>query len=361
MSEADPKMQADRAADAIPERAARKRPWRLILMLSVPLLLLLFGGYVWLTSGRYVSTDNAYVQQDMVSVAPEVNGVIAEVLVRENQQVRRGDLLFRIDARPYRIALAQAEAQIAAAEVQVNQVLTRSAGTGADIEGAAANLRYAQSEYGRYEELLRRGFTTRSRYDEALHDVAEARERLANARAEAANAGAAMSGGGPANQPALQAARVARDQALLNLARTEIRASADGTVSQTDRLQVGAAVVTGVPVITLVRGATTYVEANYKETDLADMVVGQPAEIEIDAYPGVRVRGHVASIGAGTGAQFSVLPAQNASGNWVKVRQRVPVRIAIDGDPGRPLIAGLSADVTVDTRERPAQRTAARR
>ena len=119
--------------------------------------------------------------------------------------------------------------------------------------------------------------------------------------------------------------------------------------------------VTGVPVLTIVRGATTYVEANYKETDLANMYVGQPAEITIDAYPDVAIHGRVASIGAGTGSQFSVLPAQNASGNWVKVRQRVPVRIAVEGDPGRPLIAGLSADVTIDTRDRPAQRAAAAR
>jgi membrane fusion protein (multidrug efflux system) len=286
--------------------------------------------------------------------------VIAEVLVRENQHVRRGQLLFRIDPRPFRIALAQAEAQIAAAQVQVNQLETRSAGTGADIQGAEANLLYQQREYARLQELLSRGWITRTRHDEALHNVQEARERLANARAEAATAQSALLGGGEGNQPALQAARVARDQALLNLSRTEVRAPADGTISQTRRLQAGAAVVIGVPVVTLVRGGTSYVEANYKETDLANMYVGQPAEVEVDAYPGVHMRGHVASIGAGTGAQFSVLPAQNASGNWVKVRQRVPVRVAIDGDPGRPMIAGLSADVTVDTHSRPAQRTAGR-
>jgi membrane fusion protein (multidrug efflux system) len=141
-------------------------------MLSVPLLLALVGGYFWLTSGRYVSTDNAYVQQDMVSVAPEVSGSISEVLVRENQQVRRGDLLFKIDPRPFRIALAQAEAQIAAAEVQVNEMMTRSAGTGGDIQGAEANLTYAQREHSRYEALapaglhnpvtLRRGLARRS-------------------------------------------------------------------------------------------------------------------------------------------------------------------------------------------------------
>ena len=359
MSEADPKVQAEQQAAA--EAGPKRRPWRLALLLSVPLILLAIGGYMWLTSGRYVSTDNAYVQQDMVSVAPEINGVIAEVLVRENQHVRRGQLLFRIDPRPFRIALAQADAQIAAAQVQVSQLETRSAGTGADIQGAEANLAYQQREYARLQALMSRGWITRTRHDEALHNVQEARERLANARAEAATAQSALLGGGEGNQPALQAARVAREQALLNLSRTEVRAPADGTISQTHRLQAGAAVVTGVPVVTLVRGGTSYVEANYKETDLANMYVGQPAEIEVDAYPGVHMRGHVASIGAGTGAQFSVLPAQNASGNWVKVRQRVPVRIAIDGDPGRPMIAGLSADVTVDTRSRPAQRTAATR
>src|SRR3954468_13983407 len=343
MSEADPKVQADQAVEAEPDQAPakerKKRPWRLILMLSVPLVLVLIGGYMWLTSGRYVSTDNAYVQQDMVSVAPEVTGVITEVLVHENQHVHRGDILFRIDPRPYRIALANAEAQIAGAEVQVNQLEARSSGTAADIQGAAANLQYAQTEYQRYAELMRRGFTTRATYSEKLHDVQEARERLANARAAAVTAPSALRGGGEGDQPAVEAARVARDQALLNLSRTEVRAPADGVISQTRRLQVGATAVADVPMVTLVRGGTTYVEANYKETDLANMYVGQPAEIHVDAYPGVHINGHVASIGAGTGSQFSVLPAQNASGNWVKVRQRVPVRIAIDGDPGRPMTA----------------------
>src|SRR6185503_7777050 len=138
----------------------RSSDLRLILMLSVPVLLLAIGGYLWLTSGRYVSTDNAYVQQDMVSVAPEVQGIVAEVFVHENQQVHRGDLLFRIDQRPFRIALANAEAQIAAAQVQVNQLATRSAGTGADIAGAQDNLAYQQREFARLDELMRQGWLT---------------------------------------------------------------------------------------------------------------------------------------------------------------------------------------------------------
>jgi membrane fusion protein (multidrug efflux system) len=355
MSEADPKLPTETilTEEAVAEPKPRRNRWRLIVMLSVPLLLLGIGGYLWLTSGRYVSTDNAYVQQDMVSVAPEVGGIVTEVLVHENQPVRRGDVLFRIDPRPYRIALEQAEAQMASALVQVNQLRTQTVGTVADIAGAERNLAYAQREFERYAELLRRGFATRAQYSDKLHDVEEARERLENARAAQANAQAALARGGVESQPAVLAARAARDEALLNLQRTVVRAPADGVATQVDRLQVGATAVSGVPMVTIVRSHTTYVEANFKETDLTNMYVGQPAEVTLDAYPGVRFRGHVWSIGAGTGAQFSILPPQNATGNWVKVTQRVPVRIYIDGTPPRPLIAGLSVNVTVDTRERP--------
>lgn len=357
------------AAEAQPTAAADEAPrpgkkrLRLVLMLSVPLLILLVGGYLWLTSGRYVSTDNAYVQQDKVTVSAEVAGPILEVMVRENQRVKRGDLLFRIDPRPYRIALQQAEAQIAAAQVSVGKLEAEAAGTGADILGATANVGFAQRAFDRQAELLRRGFTTRARYDEAQHGVQEAKERLANARAEAEIKRAALAQGPAAAQPAVAAAYAARDKALLDLRRTEVRSPIDGYVSQTDRLQIGAAVVPGLPVVTVVRSDDAWIEANYKETDLDKMAPGQPVEIELDAYPSTRIRGHVASIGRGTGSEFSVLPAQNASGNWVKVTQRVPVRIAIDDNPGRPMIAGLSAHVKVDTKEAPLppQRQAARR
>jgi membrane fusion protein (multidrug efflux system) len=357
MSEADPKLPTETilTEEAAAEPVRKRSRWRLVLMLSVPLLLAIVGGYFWLTSGRYVSTDNAYVQEDMVSVAPEITGVVSAVYVNENQRVHRGDLLFKIDPRPFQIALDNANAQLAAAQVQVNQLTTRSAGTEADIEGARANLAYSQREFARFAALLERGFTTRAEYSDNLHAVEEARTRLANAEAAQASARSALAGGGRTNQPAIQQAMVARDQALLNLSRTEVRAPSDGIATQLDRLQVGAAAVSGVPFVTIVRSGTTYVEANYKETDLANMYVGQTADITVDAYPGVHVHGRVASIGAGTGAQFSILPPQNATGNWVKVTQRVPVRIAIEGTPGRPMIAGLSVDVSVDTKDRPAQ------
>jgi len=332
---------------------------RRLLMLSVPLLVLLVGGYMWLTSGRYVSTDNAYVQQDKVSIAAEIGGRIVEVNVRENQQVKQGDLLFRIDPQPFRIALEQAEAQIAEAQVSVAEKRSELAGTGADIQGSRDAAVIAERDLRRQAELMKSGFTTRANYDAALHAVQEARTRLANAQSEAANKRAALRGGNPNAEPALLAAYAARDQALLNLGRTEVRAPAAGRASQTERVQVGNMAIQGVPMITVVRSDEVRVEANYKETDLDEMRVGQPATIKVDAYPGMKLRGHVASIGAGTGSEFSVLPAQNATGNWVKVTQRVPVRIAIDEKPSRPMIAGLSTHVTVDTK--PPQSATAKR
>jgi len=354
MSERGPELVSEQAHPApaaeVPKAKVTLPRLRLIAMLSVPLLLIAIGTYWWLGSGRYVSTDDAYVAQDMVTVAPEVGGRLVNVFVRENQRVSRGDLLFQIDARPYRIALEQADAQIAGARVQVKELATKETSTAPDIKGALANLGYAQRMFDREAALLEQGFATRASYDAALQTVREARQRFDDARAQAAIAQAAMRPGGPSAQPALLTAQAARDQAALNLARTTVRAPAAGLVSQSDDLQVGTEAVANVPLLTIVRNGTSYVVANYKETQLADMRVGQPAVVKLDAYPGVRFSGHVASIGAGTGSQFSVLPAQNATGNWVKVSQRVPVRVAVDGGAGDRMIAGLSATVTVDTR-----------
>jgi membrane fusion protein (multidrug efflux system) len=344
---------ASEAVETAP--APKKNGLRIVLMLAVPLLVLAVGAYFYLTSGRFVSTDNAYVQQDKVSVSAEVTGRIVEVAVKENQRVKAGDLIFRIDPAPFRIALEQAEAQLAAAQVSVSKLQAQVAGGPADIQAAQDNLAVAQRNFERYAELLKRGFTTRVLYDQALHGVQEAKQRIADARNEALVNASQLRGGSADAQPAVQAALAARDKALLDLKRTEVRAPVDGYVSQTGRLQLGNMAVQGLAMVTVVRSGDTWVEANYKETDLRSMAPGQPAEVKIDAYPSQKIRGHVASIGRGTGSEFSVLPAQNATGNWVKVTQRVPVRIAIDTVPGRPLLAGLSAKVTVDTQEQPAQ------
>lgn len=326
------------------ERAAKKRKRNLAIMLAVPALILAFALYLWLTSGTSVSTDDARVKQDIVAVSPLVNGPIAKVYVKNGAQVKRGQLLFEIEPAQFNVALEQAEAQMAAAQLQTSQLRTQAAGTGADITGAAANLQIKRNALARQQALLKRGFTTRADYDDAMNEVRTAETELADARARAANASAAIA---PGEQPSIAQARAAIDKARLDIRRTRIYAPMDGVVENADNLQVGQMAVTGVGMLSLVRSSGAWVEANFKERDLGRMLPGQRATIEIDAYPGRKWEGKVVSVGAGTGAEFSILPAQNANGNWVKVVQRVPVRIAFAQTPDRPMIAGLSADVTV--------------
>jgi membrane fusion protein (multidrug efflux system) len=319
---------------------------RTFLLLIVPGLLLLIGAYMWLTSGGSESTDNAQVKTDIVSVTAQVTGPAIEVDVKNGDHVKRGDVLFRIDPAPFKVALEQAEAQLAAARLQTNELRTQAAGTGADITGAQANLEIKRNALGRQSALLKKGFTTRSDYDDALNEVRTAERELADARARAANASAAIA---PGQQPSIAQAQAAVDKAKLDLERTVVRAPMDGEIANADRLQIGTQIISGVGAVSVVHSDSAWIEANFKEKQLMDMRPGQPVTVKIDAYPGESFKAHVQSIGAGTGSEFSILPAQNANGNWVKVTQRVPVRIAFDGHPSKPMIAGLSAVVTVDT------------
>ncbi len=356
MAEADPALKQSASvstADAPAEAKQSGRVRRIVLMLSVPLLVVGAGTYFWATSGRSVSTDNAYVKQDIVSVSSDVSGRIIGVGVRENQIVKAGDVLFTVDQEPYKVALEKANAEIADAQVEVGKLRTDFTATSVDISGARENVYYAEEDLKRQQALLKDGFTTRARLQQSEQGVDNAHTRLRVAEADAAKARSAMATGSqvPGVNPALAAAQAARHQAALNLTRTVVRAPVSGRISQSDRLQIGQMAVEGLPMVSIVASDRTWVTANFKETDLDHMLPGQPATIRLDAYPGLGIKGHVEGIGAGTGSEFSVLPAQNANGNWVKVTQRVPVRIAIDGKPARPMIAGLSAKVVVDIRD----------
>lgn len=329
-----------------------QRGWlRLLVTISVPVLLILGAVMYYLANDQYVSTDNAYVQQDRIAIAPEITGRVLEVAVKENQHVNAGDLLFRIDPTPFRIAIAQADAAIAAAQVNVVELKADYGATDVDIASAAQAVDFYQKEYQRQAALMGRGFTTRARLQAAEHALDDARGRLGNARAEAMKAQASLATGTavPGVNPDIAAAQAQRSKAVLDLARTELRAPTSGTISQSDKLHPGQMAFMGVSALSIVASDHSWVQANFKETDLNLMRVGQPVTVWLDAYPDLKLKGHVASIGAGTGSEFSVLPAQNATGNWVKVTQRVPVRIFIDEPSPRQLIAGQSAHIRVDT------------
>ncbi len=354
MAEADPFPASEapaRSAEPLAPPPAPPKPRRLrgALMVLGPILAIAAGLWYWFGNPGVVETDNAYVKQDIVAVAGEVTGLITRVHVTDNQHVKAGDVLFTIDPASFTAAVRQADAQIATAQARVTAMSSDITAKAAELAGARDDLALAQSNYAREKALMDKGFNTRARMDTAQHAVASARDRISAIQAEVDQARAQMAQGSavPGVDPAIAAAQATRAKASLEVARTTVRAPADGVVTQVTRLQVGQMVFPGVPMLSIVRDGSARVEANFKETDLGRMRPGQRAEIELDAYPGLALRGHVESIGAGTGSEFSVLPAQNATGNWVKVIQRVPVRIAIDGKSERPLIAGLSSNVTV--------------
>ena len=352
------------APPAKPRKRAGIR--RYLIMAAVPIVLILVGGYFWLSGGRYVSTDNAYVQQDRVTVTAQVSGIISEVDVSTNQAVKKGQVLFRIDPAPYKIALDQADAALASARLQVGQLRATYQQALAALKAAQDNYDFQTKNLQRQQELLGKGVSTQANFDSSQNDARAAEQALLQAKQNVAAALSAL-GGNPDiatdKHPLVLAALAHREQAALDLKNTTVVAPADGVVAQADRLQVGQYVTNpaGNPtaLLSLVETDSTWIDANFKETELADMHPGEKATVSIDAYPGRTFEATVASIGAGTGSEFSLLPAQNATGNWVKVVQRVPVRIRlVNPDPGVPMRIGLSAYVTVDTKSTPAQTAA---
>ncbi|MET3598488.1 HlyD family secretion protein [Martelella mangrovi] len=348
----EPTMAADEN-NANTVSAKRRRPGRLILMASVPVLLAVIGGYVYVTGGRIVSTENAYVSQDQVRIVPQVSGEIVAIGPGENDRIDKGSLLFRIDDATYVNAVDQAKAAVASARLDVEKLKTDYLKAVAQLDTAEKALDIARTRQSRQKTLLGQGAVSQTALDEADLTLKTAEGSVTGARQDVASARAAL-GGDPEietdRHPDVMAALARLSAAELNLERTRVTAPADGIVTQTTSLRPGQYVSTASSVLTLVETASTVIEANFKETELTHMRAGQPVEVTIDAYPDTTISGSVESIGAGTGSAFSLIPAQNASGNWVKVVQRVPVRIALNlDDRAPPLRIGMSATVDVDT------------
>ena len=341
------------AETAAPAKAPKKKS-RKLLMLSLPLALLIGGGYFWLTGGRYEETDNANLRQARISVASEVAGRVTAVEISDNEHVRKGAVLFTVDAEPYRLALAQADAALAQARMGVAELKAAYAVAVAQEKATADTAAYEASELARQVALADKGVSSTSTLDEARHTASAADEALSTAHQNVQAALAAL-GGAPdiksEDHPSVIAAQVARDQAAYDLGLTTVRAPADGVVYQAASFKPGQYVTVGTALFALVETGDAWVEANFKETQLEDLLPGQQAEVTFDVFPGRRFDAVIEAIGAGTGAEFSVLPAQNATGNWVKVTQRIPVRLRLDGAPEAmaDLRSGMSATVTVDT------------
>lgn len=353
-SETRPRLVTEGAGEAAATPAPPRRGWRRkLLIAALPAALLVGGGYVWATGGRYVSTEDAYVQQDRVTVMPQVSGQIAEVLVAENEVVKAGQTLFALDDATYRNDVEEAEARLASARLAVERLKAAYAQATSEAQSAHESLATAQTQDERQQSLRASGVVSQAAADESALKLQLARGAVSRAESAVVAARAALAGDPEIDtdrHPEVLEALASLHGAELDLARTVVTAPTDGVVSQTDRLQQGQYVTPAVPVLSLVATGHAWIEANYKETDLAHMRPGQPVGVRIDAYGDAALKGEIASIGAGTGSEFALLPPQNATGNWVKVVQRVPVRIELDAAQDMPTLrAGMSAHVAADT------------
>lgn len=340
-------------AGAEPSLARRLR-WP--LMILAPAVILAIAGYVYLTGGRYQSTDDAYVQAAKVQVSANIPGRVVELLVRENQPVKAGQVLFRLDPRDYDVAIATAQAQLAEARREARATQSSYAPRAAELAAAQGDLKYRLGELARQQELTAASVGSQRELEERTHDARAARAQVAAAEANVREALATI-GGSPSGSvdahPAVQVARASLDRALLMKSYTVVAAPQDGLVTRVEQLQVGSYITAAQPLFSLV-APRMWIDANFKENQLTHMRVGQRGRAEIDAFPGEDFDVHVESLSPGTGSAFSILPAENATGNWVKVTQRLPVRIAFDHPErlaGR-LHAGLSARVKIDTEHR---------
>ena len=339
--------------DGITLAFRRRRRWRRLLLALGPIVVIAVSGYVYLTGGRFQGTDNAYIKAHMTSISPEISGRVAEVPVRENQVVKQGDILLQIDQEPLTIALAGAQADLAAARNDIEAEKAAYRQRQADLQMSNDNIGLAQREYARRQKLFAAKTISESDFDEARNSYSVAQAQAAGVKQDIQRILSDLNGNpdiAPEDHPKVQSAQAKVDQMSLDLRRATLYAPGDGIVSQIDNIRPGTYLTAGRPAFSLVSNNDLWIDANLKETDLTFVKTGQEATISVDTYPGVDFVAEVESIGAGTGSEFSALPAQNATGNWVKVVQRIPVRLKLKPKPDQPhLRAGMSVVVEIDT------------
>ena len=342
------------AASSVPLAAPKaRRALRFALLGLVPALALGGGFYWWLSGGRYVATDNAYVGADKVLVTPQVSGPILAVHVAEGQRVRQGDPLFDVDPAPYRTALALARAHQSAARSAFVNLQTSYASNLDQIKMGAQAVELRQQDYDRKSGLLSTHSGTRADVDVAAAALIQAKQILTFVK-EQQNATLVKLGGAVDSPieafPEFVEARAQVEDAQRNVEKAAVAAPIAGVATQVNQVQLGRVAPAGTPVFAIVGDEKFWIDVNPKESDMGDLRVGLPASVTIDAFPDRRWQGKICSIAPGTGAQFSLIPAQNASGNWVKVVQRVPLRVCLDAaEDLSGLRAGMSAYVAIDT------------
>ena len=325
---------------------------RLVLLLIVPLLTITLGGLLYFDGGRYISTENAYVKAHKIAISSDLDGRVVAVEIRDNEHVEQGQVLFRLDDQPLQIQLAgqQAELELVRADIEAMRANYRQ--EQAELRLAEERLAYTEREHKRQQKLSRTGVVSASTFDQTEQEMREARRRV-TALQESMNQTLVRLGGDPAiaveQHPRYRQALAALRRVELDIERTVIRAPATGQLSRVS-LEPGEYVEAGQPVFSLIGTESLWIDANFKETQLTHIQTGQTASIEADTFPGLVWQAEVSSISAATGAEFALLPPQNASGNWVKVVQRIPVSLKLlELHPQAELRAGMSVQVTIDT------------
>ena len=342
------------AAEETPVHARqRSKLVRPILMLGGIAVVAVASFFYWLNGGRYVSIDNAYVRAAKVAVTTDVSGTVTEVNVREGQRVKAGEILFRLSSYKFEIAMAGAQANLDQVELSLRAMKVDYQRMLRDIEAQQAKVQADQAAFERYGNLVKGGGVTRADYDDIRFRLA-ANTAVVASLAELARVQLAKLGGNPdvdvTTMPQYRLARSMVDEAQRQLSKATLVAPFDGIATQVESIQPGMYLTAGTPAFGLVSHERVWVEASPKETDITYVKLGDAVTVTVDTYPGRVWRGIVESISPASGAEFSILPAQNASGNWVKVVQRIPLRVKVERAPGDPeLRAGMSVVVSIDT------------